>query len=73
MPDTPPTLEELAAEPQSTSVDGQSVTNRSADDVLKLRNAAAAEAAVAGTNANGGPVSMWSRLRPARAVPPGAV
>lgn len=44
---TPEQLETLATKPQSASNDSGSMTARSADDVLKLRDAAATEAALA--------------------------
>lgn len=68
---TPAELEALAAKPESASVDGRSATARSADDVLTLLDRAKAEAALAGTNNNGGPRSLWNGLRPAVAVSKG--
>lgn len=55
-------LIELAQSPQSASSDGQSVSARSADDVLKLQNAAKAKTAA--TKAHRG-------LRFTKLVPPG--
>lgn len=68
---TPEELEELASKPQSASVDGRAANARSADDVLKLLDRAAAEDALTGTNENGGPKSPWRCLRMARASMPG--
>jgi len=65
---TPEELEALAAQPSAAAVDGRSATARSADDVLKLLDRAAATDALAGTNTNGGPRSLWNGLRPAVAV-----
>lgn len=64
-------LYELAAAPQSMAVDGQSVSERSADDIIQLNNYAANRAALAGTNANGGPKSAWGQVRMGKACPPG--
>lgn len=64
-------IHELAAAPASISVDGQSVSERSAADFIALEDRAIAKAALAGTNANGGPRSAWGRTRAALAVPPG--
>lgn len=62
---------ELASAPANIAVDGQSVSERSADDFIKLENRAIGKSALAGTNANGGPRSVWNRTRAARFVPPG--
>lgn len=56
-------LAQAAIDPQSVSVDGQSVTDRSADDKIKLLQHVAAN-----TNSTG---SAWGRTRFAKAVPPG--
>ena len=62
-------LEEMARQPAAVSGDAGSVTSRSADDIRKLNAAAAAAGAIEGVNANGGPRSLWNRLRPAKATP----
>jgi hypothetical protein len=62
-------LETLATQPASASGDAGSVTSRPAEDVIRLAGAAAGQTAVAGTNAQGGPRSLWNRLRPARILP----
>jgi hypothetical protein len=66
---TPEQLEALAVAPQSVSGDSGSFTERSADDVLKLLAAAGQQDLPA--NANGGRLSGWHGLRPARAVTEG--
>jgi hypothetical protein len=65
-------LEELAAAPASSAVDSQSVSERSASDLIALDNHLTAKANVAGTNNQGGAKSAWNGLRPARFAPPGA-
>lgn len=58
----------VAAEPASASNDGQSATAHSIPDLLKLESVRSGQAALEGTNANGGPRSAWTKLRPARAI-----
>lgn len=65
-------LEALATNPQSMSGDAGSLTERSAEDILKLSDRAAATDALTGTNDNGGPKSAWRCVRMARASMPGA-
>lgn len=72
MPLTAEELEALARSPAAASGDTGSRTARSADDILKLTDRAAAVDAIDGTNDNGGPKSAWRCLRPARAQLPGA-
>ena len=72
MPLTAAELEALATKPQSVTSDAGSTTARSAEDVLALNAAAAGAETVDGTNVNGGPLSAWHGLRPARAQLPGA-
>lgn len=66
-------LEALRDSPQAASTDAGSVTARSADDLLKLDDRAAITDSLSGTNAQGGPKSFWSKLRPAQAKLPGGV
>jgi hypothetical protein len=63
------TFEDQAGQPAQASGDAGSVTSRPADDIIKLAAAAAGVTAVAGTNPQGGPRSLWNRLRPARILP----
>jgi hypothetical protein len=62
-------LEAQATKPAAVTTDAGSVTQRSADDLLKLT---AAAADLTGTNENGGPKSPFRRFRAARASFPGA-
>lgn len=64
---TPDTLRELATAPGSMSADGRSITERSADDVIKLDQHAARKEAASKSNGD-----MWSMLGRAQAVPPGS-
>lgn len=73
MPDLTPDIEQQAAEPAAATSDGQSATARPIGDLIEADRYLKGNAALSGTNANGGPVSGWKRTRPARAVPPGAV
>jgi hypothetical protein len=68
---TPTQLETIATSPQSASGDQQSVTARSADDLLKLAGVAAAETGVDGTNPQGGRKSAWALTRKAVFSPGG--
>lgn len=64
-------LIDAAAAPQSVTVDGQTVSERSVEQLIKADQYASAKTALAGTNSNGGPRSAWGRTRAAVAVPPG--
>ncbi len=65
-------LEALARKKAAASGDAGSFTERSADDILKLLDRAAATGAAADANPNGGPKSALRMLRPARVQFPGA-
>lgn len=56
-------LAQAAIDPQTVSVDGQSVSDRSADDKIKLLQHVAAN-----VNSTG---SAWGKVRMAKAKPPG--
>jgi hypothetical protein len=58
---------------QAATTDGQSVTAMDPLRQLELADKLAARERLAAANPNGGPVSLWGRLRPARVVPPGGV
>ena len=60
--------DQVAAEPASAASDGQSASSHSIPDLLKLESVRSGQAALTGTNANGGPRSAWTKLRPARAI-----
>ncbi len=60
--------DQVASEPASAASDGQSASSHSIPDLLKLESVRSGQAALDGTNANGGPRSAWSKLRPARAI-----
>ena len=64
------TLETLATQPAAATTDAGSFTARSADDVLKLRDAAATADAATGVNDSGGTRSGWGAkfTRPAQAT-----
>lgn len=64
-------LAEMAANPSSTVTDGLTVASHPIPDVIELRQHAATQDALAGTNQNGGPVSGWGCLGIARAKPGG--
>lgn len=61
------TLLDVASSPQSISVDGQTVTERSATDLILLDNHVRAKKAACVSNGNG-----WGRIGVAKAVPPSA-
>lgn len=63
---------EQAAAPQSMTVDGQTVTERSANDIIALDRYAQGKTTASTTNTQGKPASGWGALRPARVVPPAA-
>jgi hypothetical protein len=68
MPDpvTADSIAEAAASPQSASVDGRSATAVPIDQQLKALDRLEAAEALEGTNASGGPVSGWSKMRTAK-------
>jgi hypothetical protein len=72
MPDLSELVETAAAKPASATVDGQSMSAVSIPDLIEAAHFQAGQAAVVGTNDNGGPKSGWRMTRPARVVPPGA-
>jgi hypothetical protein len=53
---------------QSASVDGRTAAIIPVPDQIEADRYLAGKAAVAGTNAAGGPRSLWGRLRAGRAV-----
>jgi len=75
MPDslTPDTIAEAATAPQSATVDGTTVSAHSIPDQITALQHQKAAAAVAGTNAGGGPKSGWRATRMGKVTPPGAV
>lgn len=62
-----------AADPQSVTVDGETVAAQPLPDLIKADQYLAAKKSLAGSAARGGSRSLWNALRPAQAVPPGAV
>ena len=68
---TPEVISELAAAPASVSVDGQTVQERSADDLIKLDQYQASKRALKPTG--GRRRSPFSILRPTSLIPPGNV
>jgi hypothetical protein len=75
MPDpiTPDDIAEAAASPASATEGSRSATAHSIPDQIAAATFKATEDALSGGNENGGAKSGWARLRPARAIPPGAV
>ena len=72
MPTTPAEIEATVG-PKSASTDAGSMTARDAEEIKLLRAMAAEDGALSGTNNQGGPKSIWSKLRPAQAKLPGGV
>jgi hypothetical protein len=69
LPDISDTIETTATDGvQSASADGRSVAAVPIPDLIAAKQFTAGEAAVADTNENGGPRSLWNRLRPGKAV-----
>lgn len=66
------TISDAATEPASASGDGQSMSARSIDDMIKADQYGKAATAAEQSNDFGGRRSPWNGLRPARVVPPGA-
>lgn len=66
-------IAEAAQQPAEATGDGGSMKARTIDEMIKADQYAKANAALDGTNDNGGPVSAWSMTRPARVIPPGSV
>lgn len=65
--------DQVAAEPASAASDGQSASSHSIPDLLKLESVRSGQAAMGGTNANGGPRSPFAKLRMGKYQPGGAV
>lgn len=63
----------VAAEPASASNDGQSASSHPIPDLLKLESVRSGQAAMGGTNAQGGPRSPFAKMRMGRYIPGGAV
>lgn len=68
MPVTDTELEDLAKHPETTTTDGVTVTERSAQDVIALDEYAAQKRAVASGKAR----NPFALLRPVRLLPPGS-
>lgn len=69
MPDISDTIETTASDGvQSASADGRSVTAVPLPDLIQADKYLAGKTAAEGTNDNGGPRSLWTRLRPAKAA-----
>lgn len=66
-------LDDLATAPASSTNDSGNNTERSAEDVIRLRQLAKATRAMEGTNGNGGAKSGWRMLRPGKWIPPGPI
>lgn len=64
-------IAEAAAAPAKAAVDGQSAEAVPIPDQIKADVYAKSATAAAGANANGGAISGWGGLRPARAILPG--
>ena len=73
IPDLTDTIVDLAENPQTVTAGDRTVTEQRLGDVIEAEKHLAGKRAVDGTNASGGPRSPWNALRPARAIPPGAV
>jgi hypothetical protein len=79
VPDATPTAQEIADAAAtaaaegvaSASGDGESATAMDPEKQLDIADRLAAREIAAGTNRNGGAVSGWAMLRPARVIPPG--
>ena len=69
MPDLSDQFEDLATAPAASTTDAGSVTERPIVDLIKADQYLAGKTAVEGTNDQGGPRSLWSKLRPAQAIP----
>lgn len=65
VPDLSEIIEDAADKPKSVTADGVTVVSRDLKDIVE-----GMQAATAATNVTG---SAWSRLRPARVVPPGSI
>jgi len=64
---------ELASNPQSMTVDGQTVSERSASDIITLDKYSRARTATDSTNLNGGRLGGWGASTRERVKPPGTV
>lgn len=69
MADLSDTITDLAGAPAAIATDGTSTTERPLTEIIQADQYTAAKAAITGTNAQGGPKSLWSKLRSAVALP----
>jgi hypothetical protein len=65
MPDLSEQIEDAANAPAQVSTSAGSATAVSIPDLIAADNHLAAKEALDGTSEEGGPVSLWSKLRPA--------
>jgi hypothetical protein len=65
MPDLSEQIEDAANGVAAASTDAGSATAVPIPDLIAADNHLAGKTALEGTNENGGPVSLWSKLRPA--------
>lgn len=70
---TPDSIAAAAANPQSATVDGTTVTAHSIPDKIAAFQNAQVNSSLDGTNPQGGSRSVWGRMRPGKVTPPGAV
>lgn len=70
---TPDNIAAAAANPQSATVDGTTVTSHSIPDKIAADQYARVNSSLNGDNPQGGNRSVWGRMRPAKVTPPGAV
>lgn len=67
MPDLSDTIEQVAAEPQSVTIDGQTAANPDVTKIIEADRYLKGRTAAAAVNPSGGATSPWNMLRPARA------
>lgn len=70
---TPDSIAAAAANPQSATVDGTTVTAHSIPDKITADQYARVNSSLNGDNPQGGNRSVWGRMRPGKVTPPGAV
>jgi len=68
---TPVTIAAAAANPQSATVDGTTVSAHSIPEQIAADQYAKSSTSMTGTNPQGGSRSAWGRMRPAKVIPPG--
>lgn len=70
-PDLTDIIEQAASDPASTTIDGETFTDKPIGDLIDAQKFLDARAAGRATNEKGGPASGWASTAPAKMIFPG--